>query len=192
MQSKVVLLSLLLSVLLAPALSRAHCDTLAGPVIADARSALEQADVTPVLKWIKPEYESEVRATFEKTMAVRSLTSEARSLADQHFFETVVRLHRAGEGAPFTGLKDDPPEPFLVQADKALSSGSGNDLVREITAEVAAALHHRFAAAAEARRHAADSVSAGREYVSRYVELMHFLERLHGGEMTDSPPAHQH
>jgi hypothetical protein len=30
-------------------------------------------------------------------------------LADTHFFETVVRLHRLGEGESFTGLK---PERF--------------------------------------------------------------------------------
>ena len=35
MRSRVVLLSLLLILLLAPVLSRAHCDTLGGPVIQD-------------------------------------------------------------------------------------------------------------------------------------------------------------
>lgn len=192
MRSRVVLLSLLAIVLLVPTLTRAHCDTLSGPVIADARSALERGDVTPVLKWVKPEHESEVRAAFQKTLAVRAHDGDARDIADRYFFETLVRLHRAGEGAPFTGLKDAPPEPFLVLADRALGSGASDDLVKEITAEVAAELRHRFAAATEARRHAADSVSAGREYVARYVELMHFLERLHGDETAAPLPAHQH
>lgn len=35
----------------------AHCDTLEGPVIKDAKSALEKKDVTPVLKWVKKDAE---------------------------------------------------------------------------------------------------------------------------------------
>jgi hypothetical protein len=35
----------------------AHCDTLDGPVVAAARQALQQRDVTPVLKWVNAEME---------------------------------------------------------------------------------------------------------------------------------------
>ncbi len=187
MRSRVVLLSLLLILLLAPVLSRAHCDTLGGPVIQDARVALEKGDVTPVLKWIKAVDEPEIRALFQKTLAVRALGGDARQIADRHFFESLVRLHRAGEGAPFTGLKEENPEPVLLLADKALASGSADDLVNEITGHVRAELRQHFATAAEARRRAADSVNAGREYVARYVELMHYLERLHG----EQRPGHE-
>ncbi len=173
---------LVISVMLAPAPAQAHCDTLSGPVVQDARLALEKGDVTPVLKWIRAADEPEIRAAFQKTVAVRGKGNDARDIADRYFFETLVRLHRAGEGAAFTGLKEEGPEPILVMADKALATGSGEQLGREITAQVAAELGHRFAAAAEARKHAGNSVSAGREYVARYVELMHYLERLYGEE----------
>lgn len=49
----------------------AHCDTLNGPVIADAKRALETSDITPVLKWIKNEYEAEVKSSFQKVLEVR-------------------------------------------------------------------------------------------------------------------------
>ena len=82
----------------------AHCDTMDGPVIAAARVALEKGDVLPVLKWIRPEDEQEIRAAFSRTISVRAGGPEARALADTWFFETLVRVHRAGEGAPYAGL----------------------------------------------------------------------------------------
>lgn len=88
----------------APAL-RAHCDTLDGPVVAAARVALDKGDNTPVLKWIRAGQEAEVRTAFEQALVERTKGPEARELADRYFFETLVRVHGAGEGAPYTGLK---------------------------------------------------------------------------------------
>jgi hypothetical protein len=48
-----------------------------------------------------------VRDVFQSTLRVRELNEDAREVADRLFFETVVRAHRAGEGAPYTGL--NPP-----------------------------------------------------------------------------------
>jgi hypothetical protein len=83
----------------------AHCDTLDGPVVQTARTALEKGDITPLLKWVRVEDEKEIKDAFEKTLAVRRKGAEAKELADMYFFETLVRIHRAGEGAPYTGLK---------------------------------------------------------------------------------------
>jgi len=88
-----------------PENASAHCDTLNGPVVTAARVALQRGDVTPVLKWVKSTEEREVRDAFRRTMAVRGASAEARDLADLYFFETLVRLHRQGEGEPYTGLK---------------------------------------------------------------------------------------
>ncbi len=38
----------------------AHCDTLDGPVINDAKIALEKADAAPVFKWVEEGKEAEV------------------------------------------------------------------------------------------------------------------------------------
>jgi hypothetical protein len=88
-----------------------HCDTTSGPLIPEAKAALDKGDVTPVPKWIKKDNEAEVKAAFAKAAAVRAKGPEAKELADQYFLETLVRLHRAGEGAPYTGIKDEPVEP---------------------------------------------------------------------------------
>lgn len=161
----------------------AHCDTMNGPVVASARQAIAAADVTPVLKWVKPEYEPEVRTAFGRTLRVRPLSAEARELADQYFFETAVRLHRAGEGEPYTGLKNEPPEPVIAKADAALESGDLEGLVPAgINKDVADSLRARFARVQATKLHADDSIAAGREYVAAYVDFMHHVEEALAGE----------
>jgi hypothetical protein len=54
-----------------PQSSLAHCDTLDEPVVATARLALENGDVTPLLKWVRAEEENEIKTAFQKTLDVR-------------------------------------------------------------------------------------------------------------------------
>jgi hypothetical protein len=172
--------TVLLLAMVAPPRSQAHCDTVDGPVAMDARIALQARKVEPVLKWVRPEAEAEVRAAFSQASAVRVLGPEAETLADRFFVETVVRLHRQGEGAPYTGLKPagTPLDPAVAAADRALETGSPDALLRLISAEVDHGLRERFARALAARRHAAESAALGRAYVAAYVEFVHYAERL--------------
>ena len=159
----------------------AHCDTLGGPVVADAGAALEKKDVTPVLKWVKKEHEPEIRSAFSKTLAVRVKGPEAQELADMYFFETLVRLHRAGEGAPYTGLKPAGTDlgPAVTGADKALVTGTVENLVKLVTDGVAAGIRDRFSQAIGKKTLADESVEDGRKYVEAYVEFVHYVERLY-------------
>ncbi len=167
------------AILLLPGTVLAHCDTLDGPVVTDAKQALEKGDVTPVLKWVTKENEGEVRKAFEKALAVRSKGPEAKELADLWFFETLVRLHRAGEGAPYTGLKPaGAAEPIVTLADKALEGGSVDGLAVHVGHTVANGIRKRFGAAAEAKKHADESVEKGRAFVGAYIEFVHYVERL--------------
>ena len=171
----------------------AHCDTMDGPVVAAAKTALEKGDVSPVLKWVRSRDEKDIRAAFARTLAVRAAGPEARELADTWFFETVVRIHRAGEGAPYAGLAPAgaPVELAIVLADNALASGDPAQLVREVGGSVADGIRWRFARAAEARKHADESVAKGRAYVAAYVELTHYVERLHADAAVAAAP-HAH
>ncbi len=163
-----------------PDIAGAHCDTLAGPVVITAKAALEKGDVTTVLKWVKKENEKEIREVFAKTLTVRKQGKEAKELADMYFFETLVRIHRAGEGAPYTGLKPgEAIEPIIAGSDKALESGSVDDLVKDVTDIAAKGIREKFAHAKEAKKHADDSVEAGREFVEAYVVFTHYVERLY-------------
>ena len=165
----------------APRSSRAHCDTLDGPVVKDAKGALSKGDVTAVLKWVTKQDEVVIRAAFQKTLAVRKLNPEAKELADMYFFETLVRVHRAAEGAPYTGLKSSVADldPAVAAADKALETGSVEDLAKEISLAVENGIKQRFQQTIEARKHIDASVEAGREYVEAYVQFVHYVERLH-------------
>jgi hypothetical protein len=158
----------------------AHCDTLDGPVVKTAQAALAKGDVTPILKWVTKENEADVQDLFKKTLAVRSKGNDAQELADRYFLETLVRLHRAGEGEPYTGLKPAGlVEPAVIEADKALESGSADSLVKLITDTAAKGIRERFDRAKEAKKHADHSVAAGRAFVEAYVQFTHYVERLH-------------
>lgn len=187
--------------MLLPTLAAAHCDTLDGPVVADARAALAKGDVTPVLKWVKADAEQEVRALFAQALKVRKLDPVAQELADHYFFETLVRVHRAGEGAPYTGLKPaGSVEPPIAMADQALAKGNVDDLAKKIASHTEAGIRERFQKALATQKHAGESVSAGREFVEAYVTYVHYVEGIvnavhkapHHGEETPATGGHQH
>ncbi len=159
--------------------ARAHCDTTGGPVILEAKAALEKGDVTSILKWVKKENEEEIRVAFAKTVAVRAKGPEAKELADQYFLETLVRLHRVGEGAPYSGIKDEPVEPIVALADNALAGGSADEMIEKINGHMATAIKEKFNKALEAKKNKDKSVEAGREFVEAYVIYMHYVEGIH-------------
>jgi hypothetical protein len=164
---------------LVPSRVWAHCDSLEGPVVQDARKALAKGDPTAVLKWVNQEHENEIRLAFKQTMAARAKGDVAKALAERFFFETLVRIHRAGEGEGFTGLKPAADiDPGIASADKALQSGSANELAKHMSAAVTEGIQKRFAVALEKKKHAPGSVEAGREYVAAYVDYIHFVESV--------------
>lgn len=155
----------------------AHCDTLDGPVIQDARKAIDARDIAPILKWVKPKDEHAVRTAFQKMLAAKAKSREA---AKHKFYETLVKIHRKGEGAPFTGLKPaGAVEPAVAEADNALASGSPDALVRLLTEDITAGVTQRYAHAAATYKHKDESVAQGREFVDAYVTFTHYVERLH-------------
>ncbi len=158
----------------------AHCDTLDGPVVLEAKAALEKGDVTPLLKWVTEGYEAEIKAAFKKTLTVRAKGLEAKELADMYFFETLVRIHRAGEGASYTGLKPaGHVEPPVAAADKAIEAGSVDELAKNIGQAAEKAVKERFEHLIDAMKYKDESVEAGRKYVEAYVIFVHYVEGLH-------------
>jgi hypothetical protein len=168
------------ALVLSPLSAGAHCDSLDGPVVRAAKIALENGDVTPVLKWVRPDDEAAIKAAFQRTVDVRAMGPEAQELADLYFFETVVRTHRESEGAPYTGLKPEGSvEAGITLADAALDSGSAEELLRRLTELVRDGVKKRFEHAVATRQHADQSVARGREYVVAYVEYIHYIEAIH-------------
>lgn len=169
---------------------QAHCDTLDGPVVSAARRALETGNVKLVLVWVKKNDEAEVSHAFQRASNVRKAGGEARQLADSYFFETLVRLHRTGEGAPYTGLKPaGTVEPPVAAADKAIGSGQLQPLARLIADRSDKGLHEHFNQVMARKTYNPDDIDAGRAYSNAYVEFVHYAERLYGAAETLAPEA---
>jgi hypothetical protein len=177
----------------------AHCDALDGPVVSAARKALDAGKVELVLVWVRADDEAQLRTAFERARTVRKAGGEAKELADLYFFETLVRVHRAGEGAAYTGLKPaGMVEPAVAAADRAIQSGKLQPLGKLVVDRMEKGLHGHFNAVMTKKNYKPDDVAAGRAYSSAYVEFVHYAERLYEAAETLAPdqvqkaPAHAH
>jgi hypothetical protein len=175
-----LLASLLTIALAASVPAFAHCDSIDGPVVKAARKALAGGDVSLVLVWVQAKDEPEIRQAFASAMSVRKLSPEARELADQYFFETLVRVHRAGEGQAFTGLKPAgwAPGPAVAAADRAVETGKVEGLAKEFATATEAGVRERYGRLAAQARYKPSDLAAGRAYVQAYVEFVHYVEGL--------------
>ena len=175
----------------APMRAFAHCDGRDGPVVKAAQHALDSANPAFALIWVQAKDEPEIEAAFEQALAVRALSPEARALADRYFFETLVRVHRAGEGAPYTGLKPAGRDlgPAIPAADRAIHEGSVEPILKLLSSAMNEGLREHFAETIAAKAFDADDLAAGRAYVKAYVEFIHYVERLYEAATTS---AHGH
>jgi hypothetical protein len=165
-------------VALRPQRADAHCDTMEGPTAKDGVRALESADLDHALKWITPDGETELREVFERSLAARKLGPEAQEVADRWFLENLVRIHRAGEGAAFTGLlpAGTPVEEKVAAADRSVDEGDLRPLAGLIPAERWPELERRFAKVLEHRDYDPHDMDAARAYVEAYVNFFKFAE----------------
>jgi hypothetical protein len=201
-RSSIVATAFVTSLLLAiPTLTRAHCDGIDGPVVNSARQALKSGDVNHVLVWVQKKDEPEIKDAFQRALAVRKLRADAQALADTYFFETLVRVHRAGEGAPYTGLKPANRElgPAIPAADRALETGDPKPLLKLLEDAVHGGLHEQFTRTLAAKRYEKGDVEAGRKFVENYVVYVHYVERIYEdaarkaeGHFAEAEPASQH
>jgi hypothetical protein len=133
------------------------------------------------LIWVQEKDEREIQTAFDQTLTVRELSPQAKELADRFFFETLVRLHRAGEGAAFTGLKPAGRDvgPAIPAADEAIRVGSVEPVRWLLMGVLDERLREQFGAAMSAKTFKSTDLPAGRAYVRAYVEFIHFVERLY-------------
>ena len=177
-----------------------HCDTLSGPVVQAAKRALETGNVNLILPWVPETAESELRKAFEKAYGIRRLGGEASSLADYWFFETAVRLHRTGEGAPYTGLKPAGLDegPVVPRAERALELGDAAEVTEFLSQTIQEELRHRLEHALSLKDYSKNDVKAARDYVEAMLGFILYSHGLytymknsgqHGAEASD---AHSH
>jgi hypothetical protein len=177
-----------------PNLASAHCDSYDGPVIKDAYKAIHSNDVQPVLKWVKAEHEGEIKNLFNKILSLKGSDQEIYAMVEKYFLETLVRLHREGEGAPYTGLKPaGTTKPIIVLTDAALANKDIDGLSTKVKSHFDKVLRDKYNEVVEATNKKEDSVEKGKEYVEAYVEYTHFVEALHEViEYGSAGHGHQH
>ncbi|HMM42251.1 MAG TPA: DUF6448 family protein [Thermomicrobiales bacterium] len=150
----------------------AHCDSATGPVVTAAQQALDSGDVKIVLPYVKAEQEAELIAAFNQASTVRQAGGEAQALADRYFHETAVRLHRLGEGAAYTGIKEHAElDPALEAAEAALTGGSLDGVYQVLDASVREGVQEHYQAVLDAREREAKKPSVERTRVRVEAEL---------------------
>lgn len=167
-------------------ISFAHCDQMNGPLVSDARKAIEQNNVNIVLKWVQAENETEIKEAFSQMMKVRDLSPEAKALSEKYFFETIVRIHRAGEGVPYTGIKPEgtPVDEKVMAADRSIELGNLSPLEGLVTKNNLPELTKRFNKVMSLKNFDVNNVEAGREYIEAYVLFFKFAEGEAEGHAT--------
>lgn len=167
----------------------AHCDQMNGPLVKDAKKAIEQNNVNIALKWIPAVDETEIKDAFNLMMKVRDLSPEAKTLSERYFYETLVRIHRAGEGVAFTGIKPEgtPIDERVMAADKSIETNDLSPLKSLVAEKDLPELTDRFDKVMTLKNFDANNVEAGREYIEAYVLFFKFAE----GE-TEGHAAHGH
>lgn len=177
-----------------PMNAEAHCDSMDGPVILAAQKALKTGDVNGVLIWVNAKQENQIRTVFAQTMKVRTMSEDVREIADLYFFETLVRLHRETEGEPYTGLKPAGTDfgPAIPAGDNAMETGSLVEVRNLIMNTFEEGLQPRFENLVEAKDFNSENLEAGREFVKRYVEFMHYIEPVYGMVKSEHAVKHAH
>jgi hypothetical protein len=166
-----------------------------GPVVTAARRALEKQDVNLILPYVKDNASADVKSAFEKALRARKSDPAAREVADLYFFETAVRLHRAGEGAPYTGLKPAGLDvgPVIPVAENAIETGSPDALIRLLTDTLRHEVQHRFERIKHLRDYRTGNVAKAREYVEAMLGLEVYSHHLYQAmKATPHEGGHEH
>ena len=174
-----------------------HCDSLDGPVVKAAQLALQAENIALILPYVKEEGEAEVVEAFQRVLPLRQNGAAMREVADRYFFETVVRVHRAGEGAPYTGLKPAGLSvgPIIPVAERAFETESPDELIRTLTDFVGAEVRKRFERAMHWKQHQAEGVPQAREYVEAMLGLQVWSHQLYLAALSEphgEGHAHEH
>ncbi|MBI0584076.1 MAG: hypothetical protein ISF22_07600 [Methanomassiliicoccus sp.] len=156
-----------------------------------AIKSLETENLNHVLIWIPEDGEKELRGIFEKTLHARKAGKEAQEVADDWFFENTIRLHRAGEGAPYTGLKPAglSEGPVVPRAEKAIETGDPKETIDFILKTVENDLTHRFHRVLEKKEYDVNDVDAGREYIQAFIDWVVYSHSLYTS-VTDAAAGH--
>ena len=178
MKSVWALIAAMAVIVILPLTASAHCDTMDGPTVADGIKAMKSNNINYALKWVQPEHDKELAEIFNLSMKVKGLSPEAKQLSEKYFLENLIRIHRAGEGAPYTGLKPagTPIDEKVLAADESIAVGNLTPIVKLVEKDQLPELEERFEKVMALKNFDVNDVEAGREYIEAYVKFFKFAE----------------
>lgn len=170
----------------------AHCDSMEGPVVKAAIKSLETGNINYVFIWIPENDEPELRRLFDKVLRNRDLNTEVRELTETYFYETVVRIHRMGEGVGYTGLKPASfkPEDGIEAADVAIEKNSVGEILTHLKEDQHLKVKELFDDLQQKKNFNTDDIIKGREFVAAYVHFIHFVEEQYSDENHEVKSCH--
>lgn len=195
---RLLMLTVFAGALAAAAPAYAHCDGEDGPVAGAALRALETRNVNLALPYAPAAAEAEITRAFERAAVARTQGAEAGAVADRYFMEAVVRLHRAGEHAPYTGLQPAGTDygPAIPAAERALATGEAGPLTELLVAEIRHAIterleqaRHVVQASAPATPMNAEQAAHARERVNAEFAFIGYVEAIHQALKGTAPHA---
>lgn len=135
-----------------------------------------------ILPWVHLEGEEEVRKAFNKALIVYNKNdAEAKNLAEYWFFETVVRIHREGEGAAYTGLKPAGLDtgPLIPRVDKAIKDNSISEVIKYLQDAVAEEITEQFKHVMNSKDYDVDDIPSARDHINAYLHLTLYSHHLY-------------
>lgn len=182
MKAKIILfVSFIFALILAPSMTFAHCDTMDGPVITAAKKAIETKNPNYFLVWVQEKDEVKILEEFKKVLEEREKNPNNAEAIDIAFFGSLVKIHREGEGAGYTGIKPagDFGSPLIPLVDDAIDSGSSEKLQALFPEALRAQVVARFQEVMDKKNYPLENVQAGRDYVESYIVFFHWALNLY-------------
>lgn len=171
----------------------AHCDTRNGPVVLAAQEALKTNNVNLVLIWVQKNDENIIKEAFQNTIDLRKISPAVRQTVDNYFFETLVRIHRAGEGVAYTGIKDTAAVEIPIKASEdAIKTNSVSGVLKLLNHMINKGVNEKFKDVISKRNYDVNNVEAGREYVKSYVVFLHYIEAIYNAAGNAGTAHHEH
>lgn len=148
-----------------------HCDSLNRPVVTAARRALEASDADVILPFVPADGAAEVRDAFDRTLGHRARRPKRWPTAGSSKLPSGCTV--PAKARPFTGLKPAGLDvgPVIPAAERALDSGSPDELIDVLCVSVRDQVTQRHHHAMAFKTHAGEGVESAREYVEATLGL---------------------
>jgi hypothetical protein len=152
-----------------------------GSVMDAAKMALDTGNVNYVLIWVPEASENKLKNLFAKTVCERRDRKDVQDIAFDWYFETVNRLHRAGEGTLYTcmNLAGLDERSVVPKVKRVIETGEAEEIIGFIPKTQEHDFRHRFRHVMEKKNYDVNNVVDGRAYVAAFTDFIVYLHHIY-------------